>query len=231
MVSALALVVVLACLSSVKAALAGLVLSLVLALWAGLDVAETKRRILAVNAFVLFLWLTVPWSVPGESVFALGPLDVTREGIWLSLVVSLKCEAIVLAFLALLGRVSLPDLGYALNALRFPNRLTLLLLFTWRYVHVLESEWQTLLTAARLRGFVPQTSLRTYKTYANLLGMLLVRALDRSRRVWEAMSLRGFDGQLRTLASHRARPLDWTCLALLVLLAAGLLVFDRFALA
>lgn len=224
--SALVLCVVLACLASLHGALAGLLAGILLALLGGLDLAETKRRLCAVNAFVLFLWLTVPWSVPGESVLELGPLDVTREGVRLALLVSLKCNAIALVFLGLLGRMSLPVFGDALRGLHVPNKLTLLVLFTWRYVHVLAAEWKTLVTAARLRGFAPATNLHTYATCANLLGMLFVRALDRSKRVWEAMCLRGFDGQLKSLATFRAGHRDLFFLVCLVLFAAGLVLFD-----
>ena len=226
-VSALVLSVVLACLSTIEGALAGLAAGFGLSLFGGPEFAQCKRRLWAVNVFVLFLWLTVPWSLPGETLFRAGPLAISKEGVTLALLVTLKCNAIALVFLGLLGRISLPVLGDALQSLRFPNRLTLLLLFTWRYVHVLESEWRTLVTAARLRGFVPTTSLRTYTTCAFLLGMLFVRALDRSQRVWEAMCLRGFDGRLHCLASFRMRGPDRAFLAALVPLTACLLALDH----
>ena len=49
--------------------------------------------------------------------------------------------------------------------------------------------------AARVRGFTPKTDLHTYKTYAYMLGMLLVRAMARADRVYQAMLCRGFKGK------------------------------------
>lgn len=184
------------------------------------------RRLCAVNLFVLFLWLTLPWSVPGGPVLGIGPLALTKEGLSLSLLITLKANAIVFVFLALAASMPLPLLAAALEGLRCPSRLTLLLIFTYRYIAVLAEEWQRLMTAASLRGFAPRTDLHTYRTYANLIGMLFVRALDRSRRVWEAMQLRGFAGRFPSLALLRCRAADGVFLAGLVLAAMILLVHD-----
>ena len=52
----------------------------------------------------------------------------------------------------------------ALDRLGAPPRLVFLFLFTYRYLHVLTGEWQRLLTAAKLRGFIPRTNMHTYRT-------------------------------------------------------------------
>ena len=56
------------------------------------------------------------------------------------------------------------------------------------------------MTAARLRGFRPRSSMHTYRTLASLLGLLLVRSYERAQRTREAMLLRGFAGRFHSVA-------------------------------
>ena len=57
-----------------------------------------------------------------------------------------------------------------------PGKAVFLLMFTYRYLWVMEEEYLRLKRAAELRGFVPKTNLHTYKTIASLFAMVLVRA-------------------------------------------------------
>lgn len=166
------------------------------------------KRLAAANVFLLFLWLTVPWSMPGESAFTLGPLDFSREGITLATLVSLKGNAIALTFITLTADMDIPLIGYALERLHLPRKLVFLFLFTCRYIHVIGEEWKTLQTAAALRGFVPRTSLHTYKTVGNMLGLTIMNSVERSHAIYEAMLLRGFSGHFFTLTELHARRQD-----------------------
>lgn len=162
------------------------------------------RRLAVANFFILFIWLTVPLTMPGESMVDFGPLRLSREGFALALSVTVKCNAILLVFIALVADMSLPIVGWSLERLRVPDKLVFLFLFTCRYIHVIGEEWQRLQTAARLRGFVPSSSIHTYRTIGNMLGLTVVNSIDRSRRVYEAMLLRGFRGTFHTVAELKA---------------------------
>ena len=83
-----------------------------------------------------------------------------------------------------------------------------LVLFAGRYVHDVAGEWRTLLAAARLRGFRARTSLHSYRTLASLLGILLLRGLDRAQRVHEAMRLRGFRQRFHCVTPFQAHLRD-----------------------
>ena len=74
-----------------------------------------------------------------------------------------------------------------------------LLLFTVRYIDVLHREYLRLAAAMKVRAFRPRMNLHTYATYGNLVGMLLVRSLDRSERILAAMKCRGFQGHFYLL--------------------------------
>lgn len=108
------------------------------------------KRLALVNVFVLFLWLTVPATMPGEPALTVGPLSFSRAGLDLVLLVTLKSNAILLAFLALAATMVSPVMGHALGRLGVPPKLVFLFLFTYRYLHVIAAEWERLVTAARL---------------------------------------------------------------------------------
>ncbi|MCF0253410.1 MAG: hypothetical protein HUK26_03645 [Duodenibacillus sp.] len=201
-----------------------------LALAAGLALAAAARpplpllarRWLAVNGFVALLWLVTPWTAPGEAVAALGPVEVTREGLLLCASATLKCNALFFAFVALVASLRFTELARALAGLKLPDKLALLVLFTARGVGIFEAEWRVMRDAARLKGFAPRTDARTYRTVAGALAMLLARALRRARVMDEAMRLRGFAGRLRTLRTETWGPAETLFVAAAAAVCAAL---------
>jgi len=164
-----------------------------------LPLLAVAKRLVLVNGFVLFLWLVVPLTFPGEPTLLLGPLTVTREGILISARISLKSNAILLTFISLIATSSVATLGAALSRLGVPEKIVYLLLLNYRYIFVMEQEYHRLVRSATVRGFRPSTSLHTYRTFAYLVGMLFVRASERAERVYMAMLCRGFSGKFCSL--------------------------------
>jgi cobalt/nickel transport system permease protein len=207
-VAALVYSVVVAVVADLFVLALAVVFSVVLLVMARLDVGRLLRRLAVVNAFVAFLWLFLPWSVPGDIVATLGPIDITREGVLLAFGLTLRCNAIVCACIALLGTSRVVDVAHALRALWVPEKLVVVLFFCVRYIQVVHDEHRRLVDAMKLRGFKPRTNLHTYRTYANLVGTLLVRSHDRAARVYEAMVCRGFNGRFPSLGQRRIRAGD-----------------------
>ncbi len=211
---------------NLPAPLFGLGVGLILLALARLNVRAVLRRLFAVNVFIFFLWLVLPFSLPGTPVFSVWSLTATREGLSLALLVTLKSNAVLCVFLALAATMDAPVFGQAAGSLGAPPKLTFLFLFTYRYIHVLADEYERLRVAAKLRGFRPSTGLHTYRTVANLLGMVLVRGYDRSRRVYEAMILRGFNGSFHTLRRFAATSRDRLFLAAMLVVLAAMAVLE-----
>ena len=198
--------VLMAVAQSYAATLAGLALALFCLALARLPGKKVAARLLVVNSFIFFLWFVLPLTYPGEAVWRLGPLAVTREGLLYTGLITLKSNAIIIALIALIATAPVITLGQALQNLRLPDKLCHLLLFTYRYLHVFELEFQRLLQALKIRGFHPGTNLHTYRTYAYLAAMLLVHSCDRADCVYRAMLCRGFHGKfysLRTFSWQR----------------------------
>ena len=187
----------------------GMVLGLVLLVMAKAPPAALLKRLCAVNVFILFLWCITPWTTPGQVVAQWGMFRFTAEGVELSLLVTLKSNAIVLIFLAMVATLETPATGHALEQLHCPHKLAFLFLFTERYIHVLNEEWHGLTVAATLRGFRIRWDLHTGRTIGSMLGLLLVRSNARAQRVREAMLLRGFNGHFHSVVTFRTRPADY----------------------
>ena len=66
-----------------------------------------------------------------------------------------------------------------------------------------------LVRAVRVRGFRPGTNLHTYRTYAYIVGMLLVRSYCRADRVHRAMLCRGFRNKFHCLQEFKAGRNEW----------------------
>lgn len=199
-----------------QAVLLGLLLACVGVLVAGIPLRSLLKRMLFVNVFTLVCWLTLPVTVHGTTITHLGFLSISREGIALALLITFKTNGLVLAFITLVGTSSIADLGHGLHRLKMPAKLCLLLLFTYRYIFVIHDEYKRLKRAAVFRNFVPTTSMHTYQTYGNLFGMTLVKGWQRAGRVEDAMLLRGFSGEFRSLSYVGVRFFDWLLLALVL---------------
>ncbi|MBU2647055.1 cobalt ECF transporter T component CbiQ [bacterium] len=192
--------------------LAGLCLSLILILLSRLDIVQVFRRLVVVNGMIIVFWLILPLSVAGDPFLELGPLSISQTGILLAARLTLKSNGILLALIALIATCPVTTIGYAMKSIGIPEKMVYLFLMTYRYLFVLEQEYQRLMTAAKIRGFRPGNNLHTYRTFAYLIGMLFVRASLRGERVYQAMCCRGFKGRFYLLYEFRASFLDWVFL-------------------
>lgn len=213
--------VLMAVANTYAAAAAGLALAFICLALARLPWKKVVARLLVVNSFIFFLWFVLPLTYPGDAVLHFGPLSATRQGLIFAGLITLKSNAIIIALIALIATVPVVTLGQALQKLRLPDKLCHLLLFTYRYLYVFEQEFHRLVQAMKIRGFRPRTNLHTYRTYAYLAAMLLVRSYDRADCVYQAMLCRGFHGifySLRTFSWQR-RDRVFGVVSLLALLA------------
>ncbi|OEU69565.1 MAG: cobalt ECF transporter T component CbiQ [Desulfovibrio sp. S3730MH75] len=201
---------------------------LIFAIFARLPMLSLLKRLLFVNGFIIFLWLFLPFSRPGDPVFSVGPFTATTEGIIYAAVITLKSNGVVLAVTSLLSTMPIQLMGAGMQSVRLPDKLCRLFLFTWRYVHVMGEEFGKMKRAATMRGFVPRNSIMTYRTYAWLMGMLLVRSWDRAQVVWQAMLCRGFTGKFHTLNSFRVKGGDWLLLAVTIFFACAVIATEFF---
>jgi cobalt/nickel transport system permease protein len=209
---------------STWAAAAALIFSLALILMARISLKRVLWRLAIVNGFILFLWLFLPFSSSGDVILSIGPVDVYREGVGKALLITLKSNAIVLCVIGFLGTAPILNLVHALSHMGVPDKLVHLFFFCFRYIHVIHEEYHRLANAMKIRGFKPRTNVHTYRTFAYLVGMLLVRSFDRSARILDAMKCRGFKGKFYILGHYEMERRDYLVGATGIVFSALLLV-------
>lgn len=195
--------------------------ALILAAYARVPLSTWLPRLIGINLFVLMMAVVVPWSIPGDPLVIVGSLQYSREGAAWAGQIALRANIVFLVLTAFLVKMEPTTAGHALQRLRLPNRLVLLMMFTVRYIEVFEREYLRLRQAMRVRGFTPRFNRHTLRSFGNLVGMLLVHAFDRSERIQLAMKCRGFTGKFHTHRHMRTRRSDWAFAAGLVLVLAA----------
>ncbi|XPV74835.1 MAG: cobalt ECF transporter T component CbiQ [Desulfovibrio sp.] len=209
-----------------SAALAALIAGALLALLAKLPIKPLVKRLIVINVFVVFLWVFLPFTTEGTPLRTFGPLVASVEGVHLAKLLTLKANAIMLTFITLGATMTVSQFGRAMQRLGIPDKLCHLLLFTFRYIFVIEQEFKKMTRALKARGFAPRTNMHTWRTYSYLVGMLLVKSYDRAEQVYKAMVCRGFDGTFYTLEKEKLSGLDYSFLLSGCITTAGLVILE-----
>ncbi len=185
---------------------AALAIGMLFVALARLDARRVAKKLAAPAFFLLFFWVLTPFTYIGEPLTTIGPLTVYRPGVLLCTQITIKSLAILLVLISLVATMPIATLGHALQGLKLPAKLVFLLLMTYRYIDVLQTEYQRIALAAKIRGFRPHTRMHTYRTYAYMVGMLFVRAAQRSENVNRAMRCRGFHGRFYSIFNFKSDP-------------------------
>jgi len=199
---------------------AGVLLGLgaVFAAFCRLPFKSLLQRVWAVNLFIVFLWLTVPFF------FSFRGVHINPQGLVLCGLITLKANAILLFTVSLLGTSEIFALSRALLQFRIPKKLVYLFFFFYRYISVLHSEYSKIFSAMKLRGLLWRRGFGAWKNYAALLAGLFIKASQRSERVYNALVLRGGMAGFPVFFEDNVKVKDWVFFAG-VLLLAGVVIW------
>lgn len=198
---------------------------------AGLALARLPLRLVlarlgAAQIILLPAAVILPFSAGGETV-RLGPLNPSLEGLRLAGALYLRALALLTLGLVVVYSTPMVVLLRALQAFHLPRVLVELSLLTYRYLFTLWWELTRLRWALATRGFRAGGRVRDHRTLAQVLGVTLVRSVERTERIQLALRCRGFQGRLRTLQSFQTRPADVFKTAAAAGLAGALLLWER----
>jgi cobalt/nickel transport system permease protein len=183
-----------------------------------------------------FLLVAVPllFLKEGEELFSLPllawRLKATDAG--LIAVGSILAKALLSLAAAVILTATTPplDLLRALRSLGVPRIIVATVLFMYRYVFVIGAEAMRLLRARESRSARagPQSGgplTWRARVLGNMVGSLFLRSYERSERVFEAMTARGFRGEVRSLTAPAMARNDWLALCLLAAFLTALLSY------
>lgn len=211
---------------------AALVLIHVVLLTAGYPwerLATAWRAIALLLVLIVVVWPLFDRS--GETLFQLGPLEVTSHGVLRGIANALRIAAINFLFVLWIGTTDARDLVRGFVRLGLPYRWGMALTIALRFIPTFAGTWSTISDAQQARGLVLHGWwLRRARQMLPILVAALVSALRASEQLAMTLESRGFGaGRQRTvLRDIRMRPADWLTLAI-TLLGAALLLWMTFA--
>ncbi len=193
-----------------------------------LSLKQVAKRLVELNFFMLFVLVFLPLSVDGTPlvrIFFLYPggisftepdahalfssaLSYSREGLVKALLLVFKANTIMITITGLASTMEPATFGKAMHLLGVPTKLVHIFLFMVRYLDLIGDEYHRLRNAMKLRAFQPSTDLHTLRSFGNLIGMVLVRSLERSEAIVAAMKCRGFNGRFYSSVPFRFRLID-----------------------
>ena len=208
--------------------------SLAAVLLARIPFQNPLRRVAAMGTFLGMFLVVMPLTAVEKSTDTLIVFEgmewvrFNLRGFWLALLICLKAIAIALLTEPLLSTSPFSVTIQALARLNVPPILCQMLLLSHRYIFVFQDEAGRMLKGMRARGFRKQTDLEALRTIGNFLGMLLVRSFDRTQRVFDAMTARGYTGAWPDSMIFRTHSTDWIKGAFWVSLGIIILFLDRW---
>ncbi len=143
------------------------------------------ERVRWVFPFLLFVFLGL---LLGRGVEHLG------DSAYLGGTVSFKALASLTATVLVLGTQPVEEYFRALSQMRLPPVLVTVLLLSYRYTFLFREMVSDTFRGLYSRGFEPRLDVHTLKIYGETVGILFLKALDRSEVVLKSMEARGFDG-------------------------------------
>lgn len=172
------------------------------------------KKIVAVAPFAIFVGIFNPLLDSGPGVH-MGGVEISSG--WISFgSIMLKFMLTISAALLVVATTSFPGICHALERLGAPRMFVSQLMFLYRFIFILGEEAMRMVRARDLRAF---GALRI-KDVIPLLGVLFIRTVDRSERVYQAMLARGFDGTVRINRTLALRTTDMLLLAASIALIA-----------
>jgi len=154
------------------------------------------HRALLWSIFKRLFWLNTLIAIVAASM-------LWQENYELALLVFLRSNFILLFVLMIFQGKDEFSIAIAMQRLHLPHKLTSIFFFTAKSIFLIKREFTLFKNTLHVRGFMPKTNLLTYKTMAGFVGILFIKALERSLWLQKAMHLRGFCGEVYTLEAHQ----------------------------
>jgi cobalt/nickel transport system permease protein len=183
------------------------------------------KRSLVIIPFVLMIAIFIPFFKKGEVAggYSFGTLNLTvsYDGLMIFWNVLVKAYLCILSMILLVTSTKLADLLKALEKMKCPSVFIMILSFMYRYIFVIVDELMKMKQAKEARTTGGSRWFHT-KVFANMIGVLFMRAYERGESVYFAMRSRGFDGKIKTMSNFCLTRGDIYFLLLVVSVLVGI---------
>lgn len=201
----------------------GMIVAL-LALVSRVPLLHIFKRTVVIAPFIMVMAAFIPFMPGGDPVFRLNfasvEIAVSRTGLLLFSSLAIKSFLSLASLIILTASTPFVRLLKALQDLRVPLIIIMVLSFMYRYIFVIEDEFMKM-KQARDSRMTRQAGLFGFRSLANLVGVLFIRAYERSESVYMAMCSRGFSGKI-AVGQQGGLGLQYRDLAFLALIVLSL---------
>jgi len=195
-ISILAAALIISTCRTIHAALISAAFTFLLTFLSGIDPAYYLRKVYYPLIFLIPLFLFLPFSSGGEVLLPIWIFNIYKEGILISLLISIKVISIIILINIMISTATFRDTAAALRTLKIHDKMLNIILFTYRYFFVFFEALRKMRVALTLRGSKNRSTLKSLGTSANLAGSILVRSYEQTERIYQAMLLRGYSGRI-----------------------------------
>lgn len=152
------------------------------------------------SPFILFIGIFNP--LLDKKIIIIGSIEISKG--WFSFFsLTFRFILTISSALLLIATTGFSNICKAFAYYRIPSIFILQLLLVYRYIFLLIEESLRAIRAKSLRDFEQKMNL---KTFGSLVGTILIRCIDRSRRIYTAMLSRGFSQEI-----HMEYPFHMHC--------------------
>jgi len=189
------------------------------------------KRCLVVIPFFLMTSMFLLFGHQGATItlFHIGSfeINVSAAGWTMFQSVILKGILSVLCLTLLTASTPFPQLLAALESMKFPKLITMILSFMYRYIFLMEDEAMKMWRAMQSRSS-GGSGWQHLKAIANMIGILFIRSYERGEMVYLAMCSRGFDGTLKRTYHFHLRKHDLAFLGNIFVALISITILDKF---
>ena len=180
--------------------------------------SQAARTILYPLLLLVPLFLFLPLTAGGAHV-SLHGIPVYTDGLLLSARIAMKALCIITLFIVMMGTSPFTTSMKALRSLKVPSSMVDLIMFTYRYIFIYLDDLRALRHSLVLKGYRSRTSRHSFRTSAYLVGSLMVRSFEQTDRMFNAMTCRGYTGEVKTITEFDPNSTDLLKLVAVILAA------------
>lgn len=158
------------------------------------------KKLVLLNIFIIIVCLSAFWQNQYE----------------LALLIFLRSNALLIFMLLLFWDKSLFDIALGLQKLKAPDKVVALFFFVAKFIYIIKEELVRIQKVMKSRGFESKSDVFTYKSYANVIGILIIKCFWRAEKLKNIMQLRGFDGVVYQSQSEKITPNDFFIFTLIL---------------
>lgn len=197
---------------------------LVMVFFSRLSLSFFLKRVLLFVPFTAVIAIPALFITPGTPLWHIGPhAYITQQGLLTAAYLCVRVTVSISLGVLLILTTRWPDLLSALRWFRLPALIVSIVGMTYRYIFLFLHTANNMFLARRSRTIARFSGGANRRWVAQAITTTLTKSQHLSEEVYLAMLSRGYAGEVVTLDDLRARPRDFFCMTIAIIIVFILL--------